>query len=232
MIEEPKLIRIKRKTARPTAAQIAALGNVPTGVVNDALWGRGALHKDIKPVDPNGQMGAHAVGAALTVETGPADILALLASLAYIQSGDIVVQSFGAHQGCAAAGDRVSGMMKNCGAVGFVTDGPMRDLAGLREVNLPSWCTGLTPASPFGKGPGTVGFDIQMSGQTVRSGDVIVADLDGVVVIPLDELDTITARCHEILKLETELDAKVREGLTVPQDIKDLLASDHVAFED
>ena len=57
------------------------------------------------------------------METGPADILALLASLAYIQQGDIVVQSFGAHQGCAAAGDRVSGMMKNCGAVGFVTDG-------------------------------------------------------------------------------------------------------------
>ena len=104
MIEEPKLIRIKRNTPRPTAAQIAALGSVPTGVVNDALWGRGALHKDIKPVDSYGQMDAHAVGAALTVETGPADILALLASLAYIQSGDIVVQSFGAHQGCAAAG--------------------------------------------------------------------------------------------------------------------------------
>ena len=124
------------------------------------------------------------------------------------------------------------GMMKNCGAVGFVIDGPMRDLAGLREVNLPSWCTGLTPASPFSKGPGTVGFDIQMGGQTVRSGDVIVADLDGVVVIPLDELDAITERCHEILKLETDLDAKVQEGLTVPQEIKDLLASDQVAFED
>ncbi|MGB0736240.1 MAG: RraA family protein, partial [Paracoccaceae bacterium] len=87
-------------------------------------------------------------------------------------------------------------------------------------------------ASPFGKGPGTVGVEIQMGGQTVRSGDVIVADLDGVVVIPLDELDAITERCHEILKLETDLDAKVLEGLTVPQEIKDLLASDQVAFED
>ena len=66
----------------------------------------------------------------------------------------------------------------------------------------------------------------------MRSGDVIVADLDGVVVIPLDDLDTVTARCHEILALETDLDAKVREGLTVPQDIKNLLASDQVSFED
>ena len=87
MIEEPKLIRIIRNTPRPTAAQIAALGTVPTGGVYDALWGRGALHKDIKPVDPYGQMGAHAVGAALTVETGPADILALLASLAISSRG-------------------------------------------------------------------------------------------------------------------------------------------------
>ena len=66
----------------------------------------------------------------------------------------------------------------------------------------------------------------------MRSGDVIVADLDGVVVIPLDELDAVIVRCHEILALETDLDAKVREGLTVPQEIKDLLASDQVAFED
>jgi regulator of RNase E activity RraA len=59
-----------------------------------------------------------------------------------------------------------------------------------------------------------------------------VADLDGVVVIPLNELDVITERCHEILKLEVDLDTKVREGLTVPQDIKDLLASDQVEFVD
>ena len=52
------------------------------------------------------------------------------------------------------------------------------------------------------------------------------------MVIPLNELDAITERCHEILKLEVDLDTKVREGLTVPQDIKDLLASDQVEFVD
>jgi len=177
-------------------------------------------------------MGARAVGPALTVDTGPADILALLAGLAFIQPGDLVVHAFSAHQNCASAGDRVSGMMKNCGASGFVTDGPMRDLADLREVNLPSWCSGLTPASPFSNGPNTIWMDIQIGGQTVCSGDVIVADLDGVVVIPFKELGAVTKRGHEILNLETELDFKVRNGLTVPQNIKDLLASDQLEFVD
>ena len=99
----------------------------------------------------------------------------------------------------------------------------MRDLVGLREVNLPSWCSGLTPASPFSNGPGTIGMDIQIGGQTVCSGDVVVADLDGVIVIPFAELGRLPSGCHEILNLEIELDSKVRNGLTVPQNIKDLL---------
>lgn len=232
MIKEPKLLRIKRDFLRPSVAEIEALAKVPTGVVNDALWGRGALHKDIKLLDRHRAIDTHVIGPALTVETGPADVLSLLASLAFIRPGDLVVHSCSAHQNSASAGDRISGMMKNCGAAGFISDGPMRDLAGLREVNLPSWCTGLTPASPFSNGPGTIGLDIQIGGQTVCSGDVIVADLDGVVVIPLKELSEVTKRCYEILNLEIELDSKVRAGLTVPQDIKDLLESDQVEFID
>ena len=76
-------------------------------------------------------------------------------------------------------------MMKNCGAAGFITDGPMRDLSGLRDVGLPAWCTGLTPASPVSKGPGSVGLDIEIGGVRVSSGDIIIADIDGIVAIPL-----------------------------------------------
>jgi 4-hydroxy-4-methyl-2-oxoglutarate aldolase len=230
MIEEPKLLRIVKDVTRPSLRQLKALENVPTSVANDAMWGRGAFAKKIKHVDPTGPMSSNVVGPALTVNSGPGDILALLAALKFIASGDIVVSSFANYQGCAAAGDRLAGMMKNCGAAAFVTDGPMRDLVGLNKVGLPSWCTGLTPASPISKGPGSVGFPINISGLEVLSGDIIIADLDGVIVIPLQEADEVINRCHEILDLEQNLDEKVVDGLKVPEEIERLLSSDNVEY--
>ena len=110
MIEEPKLLRISKNLPRPSAKQIEALNMVPTGVANDAMWGKGAFTKAIKYFDPSSSTIPRIIGPAFTVDTGPGDILALLASLKFIEKGDIVVSSFGGYQGCAAAGDRVAGV--------------------------------------------------------------------------------------------------------------------------
>jgi regulator of RNase E activity RraA len=230
MIEEPPVLTIKRAGRRPSAAQIAAFRGVPTGFVVDALYGAGALSSDIQPIGAGRDLRCVAAGPALTADCGPADILATLAALQFIQPGDIVVSAFAAHQGCAAAGDRVVGMMKNGGAAGFVTDGPMRDYDGVVAVGLPAWCTGLTPASPFAKGPGSVGQPIQIGGREVETGDMIVADRDGVVVVPYEQIDEAIAALAQVKALETALDAEVAEGLEIPADIADLLAGDQVRY--
>ena len=230
MIEEPPLLTVKRPARRPSAAQIAAFQGVATSFVVDAMFGAGALSPVIQPLG-GGSGPDHAVaGPALTVECGPADILALLGALPSIQEGDVVVSSFSGHQGCAAAGDRVSAMMKNCGAAGFVTDGPMRDYAGLVEVGLPSWCTGLNPGSPFGKGPGKVGFPMQIGGQSVATGDMVVADRDGVVVVPFVQIDAVISMLAKVTELEGKLDAELQAGLKIPQEVLDLMASDQVKY--
>ena len=64
----------------------------------------------------------------------------------------------------------------------------------------------------------------------VCSGDVIIADPDGIIAIPLADLDEIKIRCHEILELETELDQKVSNGLKVPNEIELLLESENVQY--
>lgn len=232
MIEEPPILTIKRATRRPGAAQIAAFQGVPTGFVVDALYGAGALSSDIQPIGAGRDLHCVAAGPALTADCGPADILATLASLKFIQPGDIVVAAFAGHQGCAAAGDRLTGMMKNNGAVGFVTDGPMRDYDGVVGVGLPVWCTGLTPASPFAKGPGAVGQAIQIGGREVETGDMIVADRDGVVVVPYEKIDDVIVMLAQVKELETALDAEVAEGLEMPTAISELLASDQVKYLD
>ncbi len=227
MIEEPPLLRIKRPGNRPTQAQIAAFQGVPSAIISDCLYGQGALDLAIKPLATHMQ----AVGPALTVDCQPGDILPLLGALKFIQSGDIVMSAFQGHQGCAQAGDRVCGMMKNCGASGFVTDGPMRDVQGVFDVGLPAWCSGVTPASPVSTGPGRIGHPIQLGGQLIATGDIVVADRDGVVVVPFDQIDTVCAMIPHVQKLETTLDSEVQNGLTVPDDILSMLDSDKVAFD-
>ena len=232
MIEEPPLLTVKRPARRPSAQQIAAFQNVPTSFVVDAMFGAGALAPMIRPIGDGRDIVCQTAGPALTVDCGPADILALLGALDSITQGDVVVSAFHGHQGCAAAGDRVTAMMKNCGAAGFVTDGPVRDYAGVVQVDLPVWCTGLNPGSPFSKGPGSVGFAIQIGGQEVETGDMIVADRDGVVVVPFEKLDAVIEMLTKVAELETALDADLTGGLNIPQAIVELMSSDQVKYID
>jgi 4-hydroxy-4-methyl-2-oxoglutarate aldolase len=111
-------------------------------------------------------------------------------------------------------------MAKNCGAVGFVTDGCVRDLVGIRAVGLPAWCAGVTPNSPHRNGPGSVGFPVSVAGHRVCSGDVIVADLDGVVVIPQDQLAQVAAKLPAIRSSEAAADEAVRLGARRPSFLK------------
>ena len=224
MIEEPKSLRIGPDVnRRPTPEQVAAFQGVPTGFVVDAMFGAGAMGAAISPLaESNNQV----AGPALTADNRPSDLLATLGCLRYLKSGDVLIGAAQGWQGCAAAGDRVCGMAKNAGAAAFVTDGPMRDYAGVLEVGLPCWCTGLNPGSPYGTGPGQVGTRVLVGGQTVETGDMIVADRDGVVVVPFAQIDDVAARLAAIQDMELELDAEVRKGLVLPDPIAEILDSD------
>jgi len=217
MLDEAPKIQT-RPFDRPSKAQVDALRGTPTGFIVDALGGDGALDYRIKPAIAAQDAFC---GVALTCNAGPADNLAVVHALPLIQPGDVVVAATGGHTGCAVVGDLVLGMAKNCGAVGLVTDGCVRDLPGLRAVGLPCFCVGVTPNSPHRSGPGTVGFSITIAGHPVCSGDVLVADQDGVVVIPRARLDEVIGRLPAIRSAETDMDRKVREGLRLPAFLAD-----------
>jgi 4-hydroxy-4-methyl-2-oxoglutarate aldolase len=212
---------------RPTAKQIAAFQGVPTGFVVDAMFGAGSLGTAISPIDGSDTQVA---GPALTCDNRATDLLATLGALKFVQGGDVILHGVQGHQGCAAAGDRVSGMLKNAGAVGLVTDGPMRDYAGVLEVGMPCWCTGLNPGSPYVKGPGRIGFGLSMGDGYAETGDMVVADRDGVVVVPFAQINAVAARLPAIRDLEMSLDAEVRDGLSLPPSIAEILDGDDVDY--
>ncbi len=213
MINEAPKIQIKLPAAntRPTADAIAAFQGVQTGFVVDAMGGAGALHHTIKPMFADQSA---LCGIALTCDAGPADNLAVLAALEHVQAGDIIIASAHGHLECAIIGDLVLGMAKNSGALGFVTDGSVRDTRGIRQVGLPCFAVGVSPNSPHKSGPGIVGAPVVLGGLSIATGDLIVADEDGVVVVPQAQIETTARQLAEVLAAESVLDARVRDGLT------------------
>ena len=234
MIENPPLIQIKKKSSRkkPSQEQIDGFKNIPTGFICDALNGYAALDPSIKPLSIPGKKVKQIVGPALTVFSGAADVLGMAIALSEIQPGDIVVNGVSGFQGTAAVGDRIAGMIKNNGGIGLVTDGPMRDLDGIIETGLDCFCTGLNPNSPFNSGPAKIGFPINIGGTTVSSGDIIVADSDGVTVVPFDKIDEVLKKLDRIIEVESAMDKEVSEGLKISQKALDYLKSDQVVYFD
>lgn len=228
MLETPPLLTIKKPSRRPSDDEIAFFRTCPTSVVADAQMNAGVMATGISPL----QGEVRVAGPALTVGCGPADVLALLAAQGVVAKGDVVLSSVDGHQGAAALGDLVAGRLKNAGAAGCVTDGPVRDAAGVMETGLPVWCTGRTPASPFNSGPGSVGLPIKIGGVQVETGDMIIADGDGVVAIAFAEIAKTMERAQQILALEEKSEAAVAAGETVPDQTRALLESDQVRWVD
>ena len=227
MIEEPPVLLIKEHRNRPSSAQIAALKGTPTGFLTDAMNGRGALDHSVFALSPD-VLPSELCGPALTCHCGPADIMAILGGLNEIQAGDVMVVATGGWTQSAVTGDRVMGMLKNAGGIGFVTDGLVRDIDGIEEVGLPLMCSGVSPNSPFAKGPGEVGLTIQLAGVSVNSGDMIVSDRSGVVVVPFERIDEVIASLEKIRVLEEELDGEVANGLKLPESIEAMMDTDQV----
>ncbi len=230
MIEDPPLLTLNRAFARPTPSQVDQLAKAPTGFLIDCMFGRGAL--DYRICSLSGTP-LRAAGVALTCQNGPDDNLGLLGAVHIARPGDFIVAATEAFMQAAVTGDLVLGMAKNRGVVGFATDGLIRDIDGCRKVGLPTYSRGVTPNSPVRNGPGSAGLPINIGPVHICSGDVIVADEDGVVVVPQSQIDQVIARLAVVSEKEAEMDRKVmEEGLDDPPFIHDLIDAGNVVFID
>lgn len=217
MILEPPPLTIRRGFPRPSAAQIAAFAGIPTGYAVDAMGGRGGLDHRIKPIGAPTPF----LGVAVTCDAGAADNLACFGAIEAAVAGDVVICAADGFAATAVVGDLMLGMMKNRGIVAFVTDGMVRDLVGIRAVGLPCYAAGITPNSPACHGPATAGLPISVGGVAVSSGDIVLGDEDGVVVVPFARLDETIARLAEVKQAEAALDAKVKAGLVLPDWVRE-----------
>jgi len=225
MIEDPPLLTIRANFSRPSKKIMAGFAGIPTGYAVDAMGGSGTVDYRIKALEVSVKI---MLGVAVTCDAGPSDNLALFGALAIAKPGDILVAATGAFTGAAITGDLLLGMAKNRGVAGFVTDGLVRDIVGILGVGMPVYCSGVTANSPARNGPGTVGQPINLGGLRIESGDIVIGDRDGVVIVPREKATAVLEKLEDVKKAEAGLEAKVKAGLEIPDFVKDILNSKRV----
>ena len=216
-------VTIHKNIPRP-AADIVKKFKVPTGYIADVQGRRGALGCGIKPLF---DFPAFA-GPAVTVKTVPDDNLAVFAAMGTVRPGDVLVIAIDNWIGSAVMGDLVAAMFKNSGIAGVVTDGAVRDLAGISEVGMPVYARGLTANSSQKNGPGTIGAEITIGGVIVRPGDIVVGDRDGLAVLARENMHAAIEGIAAIRERERAIEERIAAGMTMPDWVKEFLAGDRV----
>lgn len=224
MINEPPLLEIAQTKGRPEPELLGMFKGVPTSFIVDAMGGRGAVDWRIKPIGPVRPF----AGTALTCHCGPADNLALCAAVAECVAGDVLVAATDQYTGCSVVGDLLLGIARNRGAEAFVTDGLVRDAGDIENLAIPCFAMGVSPNSPARNGPGSVGMPVQCGGVQVDTGDVMVGDRDGVVVVPKGRINEVLSCLETVKAAEARMLSKVKGGLTDVEFVATLLASDRI----
>jgi regulator of RNase E activity RraA len=153
------------------------------------------------------------VGPACTVKVFPGDNLMVHKALDIARPGDVMVVDASSSTMTAVLGDTISMKARHRGIIGFVVDGLIRDLpAILRLGDFPVFARGVTPIGPLQRGPGEVNYPVSVGGIVVSPGDLIVADLNGVVVVQQDSAADVLRRLVERAPTEAAYVAEVARG--------------------
>ena len=175
--------RIYLKRHMPDPEVMMQFKTIPASNTCDVMERNAAMNPRIKLVSsPKDQM---MVGPALTVKARGGDNLALHAALNMAQEGDVLVVSNEGDNTRALMGEIMMAYLRYTKKVaGIVLDGPIRDIDEIGKWDFPVYATGTTPGGPYKEGPGEVNVPVACGEISVNPGDIILADPDGVIVIP------------------------------------------------
>lgn len=183
---------------------IKQLKSVSTTALSDVLKGMNNVDATIKPLKEEYKI----AGPAYTVKLPVGDNLYLLKALKEAKPGDILVVDVKGDIYRAIAGDFVVGMMQTLELGGLVVDGAIRDIIDIKKLNFPVFSKGTTVASGSKKGPGEINGPISCGGVSVNPGDIIVGDVDGIVVIPQAQAETVLQKAQEKEAADEKREAK------------------------
>jgi 4-hydroxy-4-methyl-2-oxoglutarate aldolase len=146
----------------------------------------------------------------VTCHNGPRDNLAALAMLDHVKPGDVLMISTAWDDSGAVIGDHFAAVARQLGVVAIVTDGLVRDSAGIEQMGPPTFARGTSPNAGYKNGPGTINLPVAVGGVAVSPGDIVAGDRDGVVVVPRAQAEEVKAALARVVQNEHKTEARVR----------------------
>jgi len=186
-------------------AELAQLGSA---TVYEAGGRGGYVDADLIQIVP----GSRAAGPARTVISGQDDNLMVHAAMAAVQPGEILVLTMPEPRPVALVGDLLATQAKAQGAAAILVDAAVRDVEELAELGLPIWARWVRVKGAAKDIAGSIGEPVSVGGATIRNGDVLVLDADGVAVVEQDRIDQVLTASRERAERERVKRAKLKAG--------------------
>ncbi|TAG06328.1 MAG: 4-carboxy-4-hydroxy-2-oxoadipate aldolase/oxaloacetate decarboxylase [Betaproteobacteria bacterium] len=189
---------------RANAQSIKALGHFGVATIHEAMSRTGLAQPTLKPIYPNAKL----CGNAVTVLAQPGDNWMLHVAVEQIQPGDVLVVACTTDNRDGMFGDLLATSLRARGAAGLVIDAGVRDVSFLTEMQFPVFAKAINARGTVKATLGSVNVPVVCAGALVHPGDVVCADVDGVVIVPRRRIDAVVAACE--LREAAELGKRAR----------------------
>lgn len=197
---------------RPPANLIDRLTGTPAAVVSDVTGDEArTMSARIKPVIT----APMTAGSAFTVKTRPADNLMIHKAITLAGPGDILVIDAEGHSEAGLVGELIATSCKVRQLNGIIVDGAVRDIDELEQLGFPVFSSAVSPHGSSKKHPGSINVPVSCGDISVRPGDLIVGDTDGVVAIDPDHASDVIAAANAKLEQESALKERIEAGETI-----------------